>query len=398
MPPASTSSGIPTRPTGGKSPRIFLDNAASASPDPAVVARVTAIQTKWSANPSSVHRPGLRAMREVEMARVIIGERLGATGALADGLIFTSGGTEANNLALKGAVWAAPRDRRHLLVSAIEHPCVLDTAEWLAQTGQAEVDHIPVDRLGRVTPEALRARMRPDTLLVSVMQANNEVGTVQPLSQLGRICQEYGALLHTDACQSFCKVPLDVGELPVDLITINAHKVHGPKGVGALWVRPGVALTPLQHGGGHEGGLRSGTLNVAGIAGFGEAVSRYGIDDAPRMTHQARALLDRLRTAIPSLRLNGEGPDGAGNILNISVPGISGKQLFMDLDRRGIAVSSSSACHATKLTPSHVLLAMGYDPEQADEALRISLGRFTTDTDLDAIFHALVDLVDRTKH
>lgn len=391
MPPAPTN-GNPLR-ARRRPPRIFLDNAASASPDPVVVERVTAVQHKSSANPSSVHRPGLRAMREVELARNIIAEKLGATGALVDGLIFTSGGTEANNLALKGAVWAAPRDRRHLLVSAIEHPCVLDTADWLAQTGQAEVDRLPVDRMGRVSPDTLRAHLRPDTLLVSVMHANNEVGTVQPLRELAQICREHGTLLHTDACQSFCKVPLDVSEIAVDLITVNAHKVHGPKGVGALWARPGVELTPLQHGGGHEGGLRSGTLNVAGIAGFGEAVLRFGTDEAPRMASQARAFLQRLRAAIPSLRLNGEGPDGAGNIINISVPGLSGKQLFMDLDRRGIAVSSSSACHATKLTPSHVLLAMGYEPQEADEALRISLGRFTKTTDLDALYHALIDLI-----
>ena len=371
-------------------PHVFLDNAASAPPDPAVLAHMAKVDTRLAANPSSVHRPGLRAMREVELARARIAERLGAD---PDAIVFTSGGTEANNLALKGAVWAAPPSRRHLLVSAIEHPCVLETAQWLRDTGQASLDIIPVDAAGRVDPQKVAAMIRPDTLLVSVMHANNEVGTLQPLAELGQICRASGVLFHTDACQSFCKVPLDVGALPIDLVTINGHKVHGPKGVGALCIRPGVQLAPLLHGGGHEEGMRSGTLNVPGIAGFGTAVVQYAEGDGPRMKALASELLDQLRARIPGLRINGQGPSGVGNILNIAVPGLSGKLLFMELDRRGIAVSSSSACHATKLTPSHVLLAMGYDPEAADEALRISLGRFTTPADLEALRDTLVDIV-----
>ena len=384
MPPAA-----PPRPHGRR-PHVFLDNAASAPPDPAVLDHMSKVDRRHAANPSSVHRPGLRAMREVELARHRIAARLGVE---PDTIVFTSGGTEANNLALKGAVWAAPRHRRHLLVSSIEHPCVLETAAWLHHTGQAEVSHIPVDPLGQVDPTTVARMIRPDTLLVSVMHANNEVGTLQPLHAIGEVCRAAGVLLHTDACQSFCKVPLDASALPIDLITINGHKVHGPKGVGALYVRPGVALSPLFHGGGHEEGMRSGTLNVPGIAGFGTAVHVYPPADGPRMAALTRTLLGWLNEALPGVRVNGAGPDGVGNILNISVPGHSGKALFMALDRRGVAVSSSSACHATKLTPSHVLLAMGYSDEQADEALRISLGRFTTRADIEALRDTLVDIV-----
>jgi len=388
MPPA-----VSTR-FAKRRPHVFLDNAASAPPDPLVLAEMAKVDAAQSANPSSVHRPGLRAMRAVELARHRIAERLGVE---PDTVVFTSGGTEANNLALKGAVWAAPPDRRHVLVSTIEHPCVLETAAWLQATGQAEVEHIPVDRTGRVDPGTVEKMLRPDTLLVSVMHANNEVGTLQPMEALGRVCREAGVLFHTDACQSFCKVPLDVGALPIDLVTINGHKVHGPKGVGALYIRPGVELMPLLHGGGHEEGMRSGTLNVPGIAGFGVAVESYPTADGPRMADLTRTLLGWLEKALPELRVNGEGADGVGNILNISVPGRSGKDLFMELDRRGIAVSSSSACNAAKLTPSHVLLAMGYSPLEADEALRISLGRFTTLADLGELRDTLVDIVHTTE-
>ena len=375
-----------------KRKRVFLDCAASAPLDPAVAETVVQVARQRSANPSSVHRPGLRAMREVELARMRVAGRLGGD---PDALVFTSGGTEANNLAIKGAVWAAPRDRKHVLVSSIEHPCVLEAADWLQHTGQAEVERIPVDRLGRVLPATLERMLRPDTLIVSVMHANNEVGTVQDLVSLGELSHRVGALFHTDACQSFCKVPLDVGSMPVDLVTINAHKVHGPKGVGALYVRPGVAIAPLQHGGGHEGGLRSGTLNVPGIAGFGAAVEAFAAEDGPRMTAMMVQLVEEVRGQHPNLRVNGMGPTGVGNILNISIPGRSGKVLFMSLDRVGIAVSSSSACHSTKLTPSHVLLAMGYTETEADEGLRVSCGRFTTTDEVTLFRDALFELLRR---
>lgn len=372
--------------------RVFLDSAASAPLDPEVASVVARVARDRGANPSSVHRPGLRAMREVEFARMTIADRLGGD---PDALVFTSGGTEANNLALKGSVWAAPPDRRHILVSAIEHPCVLEAAAWLHDTGQAQVELVPVDARGRVDPATVASMLRDDTLLVSVMHANNELGTLQDLAAIGAVCHARGARLHTDACQSFCKVPLDVSALPVDLVTINAHKVHGPKGVGALYVRPGTPLVPLQHGGGHEGGLRSGTLNTPGIAGFGAAVARYDEAEGDRLRGLAADLLAALRRDLPTLRVNGAGvdPDGVGNILNLSIPGLSGKQLFMALDRRGIAVSSSSACNAAKLTPSHVLLALGHAPVVADEALRVSLGRFTNPDDLAALRATLVAVV-----
>ncbi len=373
-----------------RAPRIYLDHAASAWLDPAVYARMHALVERTGANPSSVHRDGLRATQHVESARETIAERLGVP---SDYLTFTSGGTEANNWALKGVVWSAPPHRRHILVSAIEHPCILEVAAWLQHTGQATVEHLPVDAHGIVHPDVLRAHLRPDTLLVSIMHANNETGVLQDLQALGAICREAGVLFHSDACQSFCKTDINLSALPVDLLTINAHKIHGPKGVGALVKHPKVPITPLFHGGGHEDGQRSGTLNAPGIVGFGAAVAAYAPHDVRQMRSLANDWLTDLRARIPSLRVNGHGPAGIGNIINIAIPGHSGKALFMALDRAGIAVSSSSACHSTKLTPSHVLLAMGQSPVVADEALRVSLGRFTTAAELRRLTESLLTLV-----
>jgi cysteine desulfurase len=384
-PPPAVGLAAPVRPA-----QIYLDSAASAPIDPAVTAKMVDVQGRFGANPASVHKAGLRAAREVELARMRIAARLGCP---PETLTFTGCATEANNLALKGALWASPPDRRHLIVSAIEHPSVLGVARWLEQTGQARLTVLPVNAEGRVLPEVLDRALAPDTALVSVMHANNEVGTIQPLAALGQLCRERGVLLHTDACQSFLKVPIDLATMPVDLLSINAHKVHGPKGVGALYIRPGVTLTPLLHGGGHENGLRAGTLNVPGIAGFGQAVERFTADELARIVRLRVHLLGRLVRQLPQHRRNSPDTDALCNIVNVDIPGHNGKTLFQALDRRGIRVSSSSACHSTKLTPSPVLLAMGLDAPTADRALRISLGRLNTIDEVDALMDALVEIV-----
>lgn len=363
---------------------MYLDNAASAPLDAAVALRMAEVGRQRSANPASIHRDGLRAAREVEAARLTLGEGLGVDPSA---LIFTSGATEANNLAIKGVLWASPPTRRRLLVSAVEHPSVLEPARWLAEVGAAELALLPVDREGRVRQEALAALLDPRVALVSVQAVNNETGVVQPIAALAATCRAAGAPLHVDATQALCKLPPRA--FTADLITVNAHKIHGPKGVGALYAAPGLPLCPLLHGGGHEGGLRAGTLNTAGVVGFAEAVARYPEAEGARLFRLRCTLLQALRARWPSLRLNGSEPDSAGSILNVAWPGTPGKALFQALDRRGIRCSASSACHATKLTPSPVLLAMGQSPEQADEALRLSFGRFTTEADLEALLAAL---------
>jgi len=357
--------------------------------DEAVTERMAEVQRSLYANAASVHGPGVRAARAVEVARARVAAGLGCD---PDEVRFTSGGTESNNLALKGAVWAAPPGDRHLVVSAIEHPSVLEAAAWLEDTGQARVTRVPPDGDGRVRAGDVAGALEPRTVLVSVMHVNNETGAIQPLAEIGRVCRDRGVLFHSDACQGFLKAPLAPRAWGLDLVTLNAHKVHGPKGVGALWVREGVRIAPLLHGGGHEAGLRSGTVNVPGIAGFGEAVARYGETDVARMRVLKSRLVEGLARAFPALRWNGPPDLTACAVVNFSLPGHTGKWLFQQLDRRGIHVSPSSACHSTKLTPSHVLLAMGRTDEEANAALRVSIGRFTTADDVDRLLAALAEV------
>jgi cysteine desulfurase len=362
---------------------VFLDNAASTEPDPAVLDVMAGVQRDLYANAASIHSAGVGAARAVERARILIAERLGG-----DTLVFTGGGTESNNLALKGAVWA--RGGGHLVISAIEHPSVTEPARWLEGTGQASLTVLPVDREGFVDPAAVEAALRPDTALVSIGHANSEVGTVQPIDAIGRLCRARGVLFHTDACQSFLREPLPLEH--VDLVTVNAHKIHGPKGVGALWVRRGVKLAPLLHGGGHESGMRSGTLNAPAIAGFGEAVRRFDREAPERMKKLRDQLHAGFREAFPNGRIHGAPSARLCSNSNLGIPGVQGKRLLEELDKRGVRISTSSACHSTKLTPSFVLKAMGYTDEEAHEAIRLTLGRFTTARDIERVLGALVEL------
>jgi len=371
--------------------RVYLDAAASTRIVPVVAKRMTEVAGSAAANPSSVHTGGVGASLVIEEARLGIAMRLGCG---PEALIFTSCATESNNLALKGLVLADPRPRKHLVVSGVEHPSVLETARWLEASGQAELTVLPVDGSGWVDPEEVARSLRPHTSLVSVMHANNEVGTIQPVEAIARVCREAGVPVHVDACQGFLKAPLDLVGWGIDLVTLSSHKVHGPKGVGALVVRGGLSLTPLLHGGGHESGLRSGTLNAPGIAGFAEAVARYTAEDLSRMRALRQDLVDWLLARPEEVELNGPARGGLCTILNVSISGWTGKELAKALDRRRVLVSASSACHATRLTPSHVLKAMGHTDASADDALRISLGRLTTAADIAALQRALAEILE----
>ena len=369
--------------------RVFLDCAASAPLDPAVAETVRRVSARHDANPSSVHRPGLRAMREVEVARIRVAARLGAD---PDALVFTSGGTEANNLALKGMVWAAPRSRRHLLVSTIEHPCVLEAAEWLHETGQAELEMIPVDGRGRVQPEALAARLRPDTLLVSVMHANNEIGTIQPIAQIAQICSKHGALLHTDASQSLGKTKVDVEQLGVDFLTVAGHKVYAPKGVGALYIRRGLELHPLIEGVGHELGLRAGTENVPYRVALGKALELAKLK-GPELWAQMGAQRDRLfellRDGIgPELTQNGAAVPRLPNTLSVNFPGARGVDVLAGAPE--VCASTSAACHSGQFTPTATQSAIGLTPERAAGTVRLSLGWHTTEREIEDAARMLI--------
>jgi len=330
----------------------------------------------------------------VEGARKQVADLLGAK---PDEVIFTASGTEANNLALVGVMAPEGIPLGHLITSRIEHPSVLEVCRSLERRG-ASVTYLPVDANGLVEPADLASALRPDTRLVSVMAANNVVGTVQPITDLCRIAHGAGALFHTDAVQAIGKIPLHAGDMGMDLLSMSAHKLNGPQGVGALFIRSGVPLAPLIHGGGQEKGLRSATENVAGIAGFGaaaEIAKRERAKESARLVTLRERLLEELGRHIPNLYLIGDRYRRLPGHLCLGLAGREGEaiKLMLDLDERGIAVSSGSACSAHhRSEPSHVLSAMGFDPITARGSLRVTLGRFTSEEDIDLLLQALPEV------
>jgi cysteine desulfurase len=357
-------------------PEIYLDYAATSPVDPAVTAAMLECLEHEFGNPSSQHAAGRRARRLVEAARAAVAARVGADpGAL----VFTSGATESNNLALKGVLRRERKRRAGLVTTRIEHKSVLDTARALEAEGFA-VTYVDAERDGSIDPERVAAAIVADTALVSVMHVNNETGVVQDVDAIGRLCRQRGVPLHVDAAQSVGKVPLDLSSAPIDLCSLTAHKVCGPKGVGALYVAPGVVLAPQQQGGEQEHGLRAGTLATHQVVGMGRA---YELADASLEAPRLAALRDRLwreLARIPGARPNGASARRAAHLLNVTFPGVEGESLRWAL--RGIAVSAGSACAADSPEASHVLTGMGLSDVLAASSLRFSVGRFTTESDV----------------
>jgi cysteine desulfurase len=366
----------------------YLDYAASAPLRAEALAAMLPLLERPAANPSSQHRQGRAARAAVETAREQVAALAGAAPAE---VVFTSGGTEADNLAVKGAVLARPPEGRHLVCSAVEHHAVLDAAAWAEADAGARVDLAPVDRLGRVELDRLAPLLQPGrTALVAVMAANNEVGTGQPVATVADLAHAAGALLLCDAVQAAGLPGVDMARDGVDLLALASHKLGGPTGVGALVVRSGTTLRPLLHGGGQERGLRSGTLPAAAIAGFGAAadaaLADRQTDAATTLTTLRTRLLSGLQTLAPGLQLNGDPtPSGAGlpGLLSVRFPGRRAEDLLLLLDRYGVACSAGSACASGAVTPSHVLVAMGRDPAEARETVRFSLGHGSTQADVD---------------
>jgi cysteine desulfurase NifS len=376
----------------GPSRRVYLDHNATTPILPQVrEAMAPHLDDAWG-NPSSLHARGERARKAVETGRRAVASLLHTR---ARRIVFTSGGTEADNLALKG-VMLGKAPGTHLITTTIEHPAVLATADFLERLGYA-VTRLPVDPQGRVSPDDLRAALRPETALVSIMMANNELGTLQPIAALAEICRDHGALFHTDAVQAVGKVPVDVEALGVDLLSLSAHKFGGPQGVGALYVRRGVHLDPLMHGGKQEAGLRGGTENVAGIAGLGRAASLA----SATLERQAelRRLRDRLeagvRLQVPEATLNGHPTERLPGVLNLTLPGLRGEAVAIAMDHRGVAISAGSACKSGSPDPSHVLRAIGLDEHAAHCSVRFSLGRGIDEADIDFAIEALGDTLVR---
>ncbi len=382
----------------------YLDHAATTPMLPEAVEAVTAELSRVG-NASSLHAAGRRARRVVEESRECLAA---AFGARPGEVVLTSGGTEADNLAVKGLFWsrrAADPRRRRVVASPVEHHAVLDPLDWLVEHEQAELVWLPVDQLGRVRPQALREVLADDpesVALVTVMWANNEVGTVQPVAELAAVAREHGVPMHSDAVQAAGQLEVDFAASGLDALTLSGHKFGGPVGVGALLLGRGVDVVPVQHGGGQERDVRSGTLDVASIAGFAAAAATLPVERVGRAA-RVGALRDRLvevvRAAVPDAQLNGD-PDPAGRLpanAHFSFPGCEGDSLLLLLDARGIECSTGSACSAGIAQPSHVLLAMGADPATARASLRFSLGHTSTEADVQALADAIGPVVERAR-
>lgn len=377
---------------------IYLDNNATTPLRPEVWEAMGRIEfgPDMIRNPSSTHKAGLAAKRRLRAAREQVAAALGAE---PDEIVFTGGGTEAINLALKGSVWAADKRCPHLVSTRIEHHAVLHALEWLEERQEAHVTLAPVTPTCRVEPAAIEAALQPDTLLVSVMYVNNEVGTIQPVEEIGALCRRRGVLFHVDAVQALGKVPIDVKRMQCDLLSCSAHKLGGPKGVGALYVRKGTPLAPLIHGGPQERRFRAGTENVQGIVGFGEAV-RLAVQERERnWSHwlEVREELYRLPREIEAVRCNSHPDLTVPNCVNITFMYCDGMTLSTNLSAQGIYVSTGSACTAGDLNPSHVLTAMGLSERAAHGALRFSLSGATTRAELTRTVETTAELVHRLR-
>ncbi len=373
---------------------IYLDHNATTPVDPAVLEAMLPHLREQFGNASSLHRLGRQARAAVEQARALVARLLAAK---PEEVLFTSGGSESNNMVLQSVLHRGDT-KRHIVTSRIEHPSVLETCKVLERWG-ARVTFVPVDRAGRVDPEAVRQLITDETALVSLMHANNEVGTVEPIAAVGTLCRERGILFHTDAVQTAGCLPIDVKALAVDLLSLSAHKCYGPKGVGALYIRRDVSLRPLLLGGHQEQGRRAGTEDVAGIVGLGRAAALASAERAAHAAHVAGLrdrLWDGIRT-IDGLTRNGHATETLPGTLSICVYGVDGESLVLALDGEGVCCSTGSACSSGRMVPSHVLLAMGVAPERVAGAVRFSIGSGNTVEEIDRVIALLPVLIKRVR-
>lgn len=385
--------------------KIYLDYAATTPIGPKVLKAMLAYLKKDFGNPSSIYSLGQRALGAVDEARATVADFLGCD---AQEIIFTGSATEANNLAILGTIKSFSRKpiKAHVITSEIEHPAVLEPCKELEKQG-IEATYLPVDKEGLVKVSDVEGAIKPNTVLVSIMYANNEIGTVQPIQEIGNLAKKYKILFHTDAVQAVNYLDCNVEKLGVDLLTLSAHKIYGPKGVGALFIRKptvhtqGASIEPLIYGGGHESGFRSGTENVPGIVGLAAAIEEVQDPKIKIQNIKIKHLRDRLIKTIlkiiPDTRLNGSPSQRLPNNVNLSFKGAEGEALVIALDQKGIAVSTGSACSSKTLEPSRVLLALGLSEEEAHGSLRITLGRYTTEKEVEKFLKVLSPIVDRLR-
>lgn len=376
----------------------YLDYSATTPTDPEVLAAMMPYFTEVFGNPSSVYSFAAKSRKAIDTARSQVARALNAD---SDEIFFTGSGTEADNWALKGTLERLRSRGDHLITTKIEHHAILHTAEYLEKVEGFRVTYLPVDSDGRVRMEDLEAAMTDKTVLVSVMFANNEVGTIQPIGKIGSLCRQRGVLFHTDAVQAAAQLDIDVKALNIDMLSLSAHKMYGPKGVGAFYLRKGLRLENFVHGGGQEKGRRASTENLAGIVGLGVAIERLKErlpEEKTRLCALRDRLIDGVLSKIPDTKLNGaRGDERLPNNTNFSFIGIEGETLLLDLDSKGISASTGSACSSASLEPSHVLLALGLSHEMAHGSLRMTLGRGTTDEQIDYVLDVLPEIVARRR-
>jgi len=375
--------------------KVYLDYAATTPVDKRAVRAMIPYFAEKFGNTMSLHFFGQESKLALENSRQILADSINAD---LNEIIFTSSATESNNLALKGIAFGNKNKGNHIIISSIEHPCIVESAKSLKKQG-FEITELPVDKYGMVNPEDVEKAITEKTILVSIIHASNEIGTVEPIEEIGKICKEKGVYFHTDASQSFGKIPIDVNKMNVDLLTASSHKIYGPKGAGLLYIRDGVKIEPLLHGGGQENGLRSSTINLAAIVGFAKAAEiceKEMKKETPRLT-KLRDKLIRSLLKIEGCKLNGHPKKRLSNNVNVWFSFVEGESLVMQLDLHGISCSTGSACSSIKLEPSPVLLAIGLKPQEAHGSLRISLGRQTTQKEINYLLKVLPKIIKKIR-
>jgi cysteine desulfurase len=376
--------------------QIYMDYAASTPVDPRAMKAMMPYYEKHFGNSSSMHDFGARTALALEKSRETIAKIISAN---PDEIIFTGSATESNNMALKGVAFANKEKGKHILISAIEHDCVLGSSGWLRKQG-FEIEIIPVNKYGMVDPKDVESRIKKSTILVSVMHANNEMGTIEPIKIIGKICKNRGVYFHTDAAQSFGKIPIDVNRMNIDLLTASSQKIYGPKGAALLYIRKGTKIEPILHGGGHEFGMRSSTVNIPAVVGFAKASELACIEmdkESRRLTTLRDRLISGIESSIPKSYLNGHPVKRLPNNINMRFDDVEGESILMLLNSYGVYGATGSACSSQKLKPSHVLLALGIEPEKVHGSLRLSLGRWTKEEDIDYVLGILPGIIKRLR-
>jgi len=374
---------------------IYFDNASTTKVDEKIVKAMLPYFSEKFGNASSQHPKGREAQKDLEKSREIIAKSINAK---PEEIIFTSGGTESNNLALKGLFFYHKENntgKNHIITTKIEHDCIINTCKWLEKQG-AKITYLNVNSEGFVNSEEIKNAITEKTFLISVIHGNNEIGTIQNLEKIGKICREKEVLFHTDACQSFTKVPIDIKKMNLDLVSLNSHKIHGPKGIGALFIKEGVKITPLFHGGGHEKKLRSGTENVSGIIGFAKAVEIANSKDIEKMEKLKKYLIEEL-LKIPNVTLNGSEKNRLCNNINVSFNNIEGEAIGSFLEEDKIYTSTGSACQSNNLETSHVLKALGLEPLQSNSSIRISISKYTTEEEIEYFLKSIKKIVKKLR-